>query len=299
MKKKLTVDFTGFWPNFLKKDNYFFHLLNTKYEVEIKYNNPDILFYSADYSKKLEHLNSNYDNSVKIFYTGENINPDFNICDASFSFDTTYSDKNYRLPLWVLHINWFEVPHVNNRDQSYLIDKELLLNRKKIAKPNKKFCSFVASNPSGERMNFVPLLNKIKNIDSRGRILNDSNKRIKGRGDQKWKIKFLSKYRFNISFENEISKGYVTEKIIQPMAVNSLPIYWGSKQVLNDFNEDSFVFVNKFDSFESSVEYIMDLENNQEKYLEKLNKPWFSNNEFPKFSQPENVLNFIESVLFK
>ena len=86
MNKKLRIDFTGFWPNFKKNDNYFFHLLKSEYELTIDQDNPDILFYSVDYANKKEHLKKNYTNSKKIFYTGENIEPDFNNCDAAFSF---------------------------------------------------------------------------------------------------------------------------------------------------------------------------------------------------------------------
>ena len=38
----------------------------------------------------------------------------------------------------------------------------------------------------------------------------------------------FKKYKFNICFENSSTPGYVTEKIIQSMYVNSIPIYWGT-----------------------------------------------------------------------
>tara|TARA_X000000950_G_scaffold79159_1_gene99581 strand:+ start:14736 stop:15629 length:894 start_codon:yes stop_codon:yes gene_type:complete len=297
MKKNLKIDFTGFWPNFIKKDNYFYHLLSTKYEVEVDEVKPDLLFYSVDYSNKKEHLKNKYKHSKKIFYTGENKLPDFHFCDASFTFSTKSNDNNYRLPLWALFINWFDVPHKRNRDQSFLLKKESLLDNHILKKPNKFFCSFLATNPSGERVNFFPKLNQIKEVDSSGKLMNNSKKIIKGRGDQKWKLKYLSKYRFNIAFENEIGDGYVTEKIIHPMSVNSIPVYWGSDSVRNDFNVDSFIFLDDFDSYESAIDYIMTLENNNDLYLEKLNNPWFKDNKFPDYVLPDNVLGFIDTVL--
>ena len=297
MNKKLRIDFTGFWPNFKKNDNYFFHLLKSEYELTIDQDSPDILFYSVDYANKKEHLKKNYTNSKKIFYTGENIEPDFNNCDAAFSFMESSNKLNYRLPLWALHINWFGVKHNNKRDQSYLIDKKSLVNKKYIKQPNNNFCSFLASNNSGERLNFVKKLDAYKSVDSSGKLFNNTKKIIKGRGDQKWKIKYLSKFRFNIAFENTIGNGYVTEKIIHPMSVNSIPIYWGSPFVKNDFNEKSFIYVNDFENFNNVVDYIMLLENNLELYLEKLNQPIFKNNSYPEYILPLNVLKFIKQTI--
>ena len=297
MYKKLRVDFTGFWPNFKKNDNYFFHLLKSEYELIIDNNNPDVLFYSVDYANKREHLKKNYSNSKKIFYTGENIKPDFNKCDAAFSFMENSNKSNYRLPLWALHINWFGVKNDNKRDQSYLIDKDSLINKKEVRRPNNNFCSFLASNNSGERLNFVKKLDACKRVDSSGKLFNNTKKIIKGRGDQKWKIKYLSKFRFNIAFENAIGNGYVTEKIIHPMSVNSIPIYWGSPYVKQDFNEESFIYVNDFENFNEVVDYIMMLENNLDLYLEKLNKPIFKNNSYPEYILPSNVLKFIKQMI--
>ena len=295
IKKKLKIDFASFWPNFVKHDNYFYHLLRTKYEVEISDQNPDLLFYSVDYGKKLAHFDSKYSNAKKIFYTGENIKPDLNFCDASISFIENFDERNYRLPLWALHINWFNVPHSNKRDQSYLVNRDLLTNKN--IKVNKHFCSFVASNESGERINFAKKLDSIKKIDSGGKLLNSTGKFVKGRGDQKWKIKYLSQFRFNIAFENEIGNGYVTEKIFHPMCVNSIPIYWGSDFSTTDFNEESFINVNQFNSFDDAIKKVLDLENNIDQYISMLSQPWFKGNEYPDYVIPENVLNFISSII--
>ena len=108
-KKKLKIFFTDFWPNFKEHDNYFFNLLSLKYDLEINNSTPDVLFHSADYSESENHKNFDNGYTKKIFYTGENINPNFEETDFSLSFKNNLGDKNYRLPLWVLFINWFNV----------------------------------------------------------------------------------------------------------------------------------------------------------------------------------------------
>ncbi len=45
MKQKLKIDFTDFWAQFNKRDNFFWNLLSKHYDLEIS-EKPDILFYS-------------------------------------------------------------------------------------------------------------------------------------------------------------------------------------------------------------------------------------------------------------
>ena len=34
-KEKIRINFVDFWPNLMKEDNYFYHLLNKEYDVVI------------------------------------------------------------------------------------------------------------------------------------------------------------------------------------------------------------------------------------------------------------------------
>ena len=36
-KEKLTVDFVDFWPNLIKTDNYFYHLLSQEFDTLVKF----------------------------------------------------------------------------------------------------------------------------------------------------------------------------------------------------------------------------------------------------------------------
>ena len=151
---KLKINFADFWPNFKKDDNYFFHLLGMKYDVRIDEDDPDIMFFSVDYSKRKERDKYELHRCKKVFYTGENVRPNFfgpgsieypnysiGKCDYSLTFDQSQDPRNYRLPLWVLFINWFNVPHDEHRDQSYLIPLDTLMSRH--PRPKTKFCNFV------------------------------------------------------------------------------------------------------------------------------------------------------------
>jgi len=302
---KIKINFVDFWPNFMKNDNYFYYLLSTKYDVIIDEDNPDLLFFSVDYAK--QHQRDRYINHPckKIFYTGENVRPNLNFpgsieypnysigkCDYSFSFDKSPDPRNYRLPLWTLFVNWFGVPHDDHRDQSYLVPLEDLFDRKKFEKT--KFCNFVFSNTSGKRLDILESVMTYKNVECAGRLKNNVGYQIRGRGDQRHKIDFLRDYKFTIAAENSSNPGYVTEKIIHPLSVGSIPIYWGAENVSSDFNDKTFINVHDFDSMEEVLELIKEIDGNNELYDKFLSEPIFKNNEIPTCALPENVLCYIE-----
>ena len=107
--KEIKINFVDFWPGFNKTDNYFYNLLAEKYKLSID-ENPDILFYSC---YNYDYLNYT---CPRIFYTPENIRPDFSACDFAFSFDYNNRKNHFRLPLYSLYID-----HHNMLDQYFLI----------------------------------------------------------------------------------------------------------------------------------------------------------------------------------
>jgi len=306
--KRIKINFVDFWPNFVKTDNYFFHLLNNRYEVEIDEHNPDLLFFSVDYSKRKERDRYINHSCKKIFYTGENVRPNFDFpgsiecpkysigkCDYAFSFDASSDPRNYRLPLWALFVNWFNVPHNDNRDQSYLIPVSDLLERTPIDKT--KFCNFVFSNTSGERLNILKTISSYKKVDCAGNLMNNTGYKIAGRGDQKYKIEFLRNYKFTIAAENSFYPGYTTEKIIHPFSVGSVPIYWGSEAVEEDFNKKAFINVSSYESLGDLLQHVKKIDNESCIYESYLNEPIFKNNTIPYGVRPESVLKYFEEKI--
>ena len=268
--RKIKINFVDFWGGFNPYDNYFYNLLKEDYEIEIS-NNPDYLFFSVFGNNHLKY------NCKKIQYVGENI-PPYN-CNYSFSFEPT-EGNNYRLPHYLLYEGYYDLVNKN-------IDESLA---------NRKFCNFVVSNGGcDKRNNFFNKLSKYKKVDSGGRHMNNLGYLVDD------KRKFQSGYKFSIAFENNAYRpehiGYTTEKILEPMVVNSIPIYWGNPKIDLEFNTKSFVNYYDFKNEDDMIEYIIELDKNDNLYLEKLNELWFFENIIPKNNKIENIKSFLEKTL--
>jgi hypothetical protein len=291
--KTIRITFADFWDNNIPNDNYFYNLLSLKYNVIIDDINPDIVFCSCYGSS---HFRFDKSKVIKVLYLGENMRPDFNTFDYSFSFDRIDDERNYRLPLWSLLFNWFNRPYRSERDHAYLHEMENFLDRTKIQPTKTKFCSFVASQPKGMRVPFVPRIYQYKHIDCAGAVYNNYP-RIPGRGDEAHKINFLRDYKFNICFENSSHVGYTTEKIIHSMFSNCIPIYWGDPSVSEDFNPNSFLNWNEFGDSDKLIERVIEIDNDPKLYEEYLNQPWFKDNKIPDFIKPDSVMVFMDKII--
>jgi len=273
MKRKIKIDFTDFWGGFDKTNNYFYNLLKEEFEIEIS-NQPDYLFFSI-----FGNHHQNY-KCIKIFYTGENIAPPLGYCQWSFSFDYLEDPRNYRIPHYLLYDGYYELERPKVIEESFV---------------NRKFCNFVASNGNCQERNFfVQELSKYKKVDSGGRFMNNIGYAVSD------KRKFQSEYKFSVAFENNAYRpqhiGYTTEKIMEPMTVNSIPLYWGNPRIDLEFNTKSFVNFYDHGYFEKMIENIIDLDSNTEKYLEVLRTPWFNDNIIPETNRIKNIKNFLYNI---
>lgn len=269
-KTPLKINFTDFWTGFNKTDNFFWNLLASYYNLEIS-EQPDVLFFSV-FGKDFEQYKC-----LRIFYTGECYEPNLSIADLSLSFSYINDSRHYRLPLYVLYT-----------DLRQLIDKpepNVTLAQKT------KFCCFVVSNSgSKKRNNFFKQLSKYKQVDSGGKLFNNVG------GPVANKAEFIKDYKFVISFENYSYPGYATEKIIEPMLVNSIPIYWGDPLISGDFNVNSFINVNDYSTDQEVIEQLIKIDEDDELYCSYLRQPWLNNTINENFLH-ENILQKLIDVI--
>lgn len=243
-------------PRFDYKKNFFYRFLAERYHVELS-DKPDYLFCGCS-----EHKHWKYKDCIKIFYTGENVLPDFNIYDYGISFYyLTLEDRYLRFPLWLTY-SWDALDKMGGVKSD--LQPERLLNR--------KFCSFLHSSVCCDpiREEFFKKLSRYKKVDSGGRFLNNIGYRVPD------KLQFIKDYKFTIGIENSAVPGYTTEKIIEPMMVDSVPIYYGDPCVGHDFNMQSCVHLRDYDTLDDAVDAIIELDRNDDLYMAKLKEQWFS-----------------------
>ena len=145
---------------------------------------------------------------------------------------------------------------------------------------HRKFCNFIYSNGfSGKgaflRQDFCKKLMMYKKVDCPGKILNNMKNAIEPRQGN-WeagKLEFMKNYKFSIAFENSLSDGYTTEKLLHPFRVDSIPIYWGNPRIGEEFNTKAFINCNDYESFDDVVEKVKELDANDDAYLDMLSQP--------------------------
>ena len=250
MKKHIRIKFVDFWDDFVPENNIFYLLLAERYDVELS-EKPDYLFYSVFGEEYL-----NYD-CIKIFYTGENQCPDFNLCDYALGFEhLTLADRYMRLPIY--YLNRYQ------KDFRAMQEKHIKVTPEKTG-----FCSFVYSNDRAAevRETFFNQLSAYKTISSGGRYKNNIG------GPVADKIAFEKEHKFSFSFENSSYPGYCTEKLVQSFAAQTVPIYWGDPTVAETFNEDAFINCNNYNSWDEVIEAIKRVDNDPELYAHMLATP--------------------------
>lgn len=231
-----------------------YRILRRYYNVEIVDRDPE---YLIDGGLGTEHLQDPH--AIRIVRVGESYVPDFNQFDYAIGFDyLTFGDRYLRLPLFAFYPQFrtlCSLPPPSPSDAAALVKRD--------------FCSFVVSNDDGDpmRLEFFQRLSKYKPVASGGKLFNNVGGRVPD------KNAFIAKYKFNIAFENSAVPGYTTEKVMEPLAVRSVPIYYGNPRIAEDFDTGCMVRVASRDDVERAVEEIVVLDRDDAAYLEKLSAP--------------------------
>lgn len=295
-QKTIKIAYCDWWyseycgGNFDFNDNFITNILR-KYGnihniiVVQPYDYPDILFYSIFGS---EHLN--YPHPRRIFYSGEPFGIR-NEANFNITFDEN-SDINIRFPLWLGYLNDYLLEECNRR-------KNGIINIPK----REKFCSFISNGEvkTTHRKTIVEKLSQYKKVHCGGNYLNNIGYIVPRGINCSGKIEHNNNYKFAIAFENEDYPGYVTEKICDIYKSNCIPIYWGTKQVIKDFNPSTFINALDFKNFDELVEHIIKVDNDDELYASYFKEPFFSNKWLDVFNDPNKSFykNLSDCILGK
>jgi hypothetical protein len=199
--------------------------------------------------------------------------PDWQTTDWAFSFEHSTHPRHFRLPLWPLYVDPLRLVKPPEHDPAAILARK------------RKFCAFLVSNPlCRTRNDFFHRLSRYKPVDSGGRVLNTLGYRV----TDKWG--FLADYKFTIAFENVSWPGYTTEKIADPMLVDSLPIYWGDPLVGRDFDTRSFLSAHDSAALDDLVDRVIAVDRDPDLHLRLLSRPWYHGNRVPRCAAADAIL---------
>jgi len=258
MSHPIYLSFADFWSGFDHNHNFFKYLcqsVNPAVEVIPLGPRTNILIYSC-------FGNSHHgaaSHTRKIFYTGENIRPDYGHCHQSLTFDFgDYGGRNVRLPLWLLQIDWFG--HSNYGNPNFLIHTDSIDDNLFSRKPKTKFCCTVFNNPSPFRHELVEKLSRYKPVDCYGHPFDNHFS-----GENR-KLEIISDYRFTICLENSSHPGYYTEKPIHAKVAGCIPIYWSDREYVKDFNKKAFIHLADYKNLDDMVDFIVAMDKDEAAY---------------------------------
>jgi GR25 family glycosyltransferase involved in LPS biosynthesis len=290
----LTISFCDWWEseycggNFDVNNNFFTNLLTkygNNYHVKIiePNQNPDILFFSI-FGDNHKYFNA----KRKVFFSGEPVGQN-SVADFNITFDPN-TLNNLRLPLWICYF-----------DNNILEETKRRIQNIYNVPTKEQFCSFIASGPglTNNRKDFVDKLSNYKKVDCGGAYLNNIGGSVPIGINCSGKVEHNKKYKFAMAFESKNYPGYVTEKICDIFKSNTIPIYWGTSEVIQDFNPKSFINANDFSNFDELVEFIKKVDNDDILYASYFKEPILSNMWIDIFTDKNSVFfkNLVDKII--
>lgn len=266
------ISFLDFWDGFQPDNNFFLYLMKDIYgHKNVSLTSPqdsDLLFYSCFGNQS--HHSIDRGRTKKIYYTGENLRPNYNECDYSLTFDfDPYQGKNVRLPLWMLQIDFYNKKNYEN--PKFVLPLDEVEDNKWIRNPKTEFCATIFNHDkANNRMSFVKQLSeKYKPVHCWGKPFNNWFYGENG------KYEILQNFKFSMCFENAIFPGYYTEKLFHAKTSGTVPIYYADENCKLDFNTKSFINFNDFSSMDELVDYVKKVDENEELYKSYFNESLF------------------------
>ena len=182
------------------------------------------------------------------------------ICVIMLSDTITFLDRYMRYPLYLIS-DYSYYPGDN-----YALDYTRMNEKHHFSQEDfekkKDFCGIVVSRGGcKEREEFVNILNSYKTVQSGGKWNNNIGGPVANKFD------FLSTCKFSVAFENSVTPGYCTEKLMQAFAAKTIPIYFGDATVGTQFNSKAIINVHEYSSYEDALKRIIEIDEDDELYL--------------------------------
>lgn len=263
--KQIKIKICGYDPeNTISYGKFILGALEKNFNVELS-EKPDYIFFNETSREYLDYP------AIRIFFTGENIHPNYNLCDYALSFDIVdFGDRHYRLPIYAAASFYRKNDFERMGNPTFETQKVFTKND---LEQKTGFCSFVYSNylADDKREKLFSLFSSYKRVNSGGEYLNNTGETLKS------KLDFERKHKFSLAIENSSRDGYTTEKLITSLAADTIPIYWGNPKIDKEFNTGRFINCHEYESMEAVLERVKQIDRDDNLYLEIINTPVLAN----------------------
>lgn len=260
--------------------------LDDNYDLVWDAKSPDILFasewiyYGKDYFDKFRTLFSIA--KIRVLLAYEAISPDFNLFDYAIGFDDKLKNHDRFIRLmspFNLYKSFGYGIHAKRFISKLTNNIKTVEQAKMVLATKKGFCNFLYSNPNAHPMRdkLFYEISKYKKVDGLGLHLNNVNTAGTGYINHSLEcVPIKGRYKFSIASENAVYSGYTSEKILTSLEAHTVPIYFGNPNIKDDINPEAFINVNDFDSLESLVGHIREVDNNDELWCKYVSAPWLT-----------------------
>ena len=267
-------------------DKLFFDLRN---EFEFIYSeDPNFLFVS-DVNDNVDYLKKD---CVLIFFSSENMHPNFELFDYCIGYNSElYFGDRYCFYLWCVN----GIKDYLSPDLKF---KKLTRNEAIKALESKDlFCDFIYNhdNKNLKRKHYLDLLNKYKKVSNGGRLYNSERQNDGKSFDYRSKNELQKRCKFSIIVEScEYSGGLVTEKIFHAILNNTIPIYYGEKEIEKYVNPKRFIDAKKYNDDEL-IDLVMKIDNDDSLFLDYISQSALVDENFFLKSQ-ERLTSFLRNI---
>ncbi len=289
--KTVKIKFVGKWEGITPEQNAVCYWLKKNgYDIQVT-DDADYIICDVFGNPKYEYCRYP---QVRIFESGENVTPDFNLVDyAICRYPIQFGDRNFYLPGCTNPGNLWHA--LAEKDRNYPAE---------ILKEKRYFANLVAGHDSEHNLRsvFFEKLNAYKPVASAGTLLNNmpDGKTVNWLDDSK--TNFQRQSKFTICFESTAHEGFITEKITDAFSSDTIPIFFGSSNITDFFNKDAFINVSDYESLDAVVESVKELDQDDEKYLNMLRQPILVDPDLPRKLDQELeqfILHIFEQPLEK
>ena len=268
----MKVAFADFWWKFDEEKNFFIDSMrNITSDVIITKNiqEADLVFFSCFGN---DHATIDRSRTKKIYFTGENMRPPVEECDYSLSFDyESHDGKNFRLPLWMLQIDWWKTGGYSYTNPQFVVPLDQLeSNQYRDTQKDNFCCTIFNRDHTGLRVSTLEALSAYKPVSCFGEPWGNWFY-----GEDK-KIEVLSCHKFTLCYENSSHPGYFTEKPLHARVAGSIPIYWSDPAYISDFNAKGFIQLCDFANINGLIERVIEVDASESIRKQMMEEPIFS-----------------------